>query len=440
MSTRDPDSPFLIRPASRRLRQGVDRASLVAEVAKLKASGHDYHTIAMELSPRIGKQLTADGVRKALSRAVSKPQHLWPSGHSSPSILHKPADHLGNGNPLQPNSDVPDESLLPQAACGTRAPRRIIILGPSSTSEAATVAMLSIVAHAALKADSLLRIDLDPVTSALNRWCGAQHLADDTTLNAEAATNLVSHAQRNGDVLIHLGPRSAGSARTLSSVKSLTSAAEQQGVQIVVIQALDIAHLDWERVAVEWLAKTDARATKVLFADEVKLEEMRFLATNFGVEVIPLPKIPQRLIQWMTKYRPINFSAALAEIESNAHLQIRDFYNITMTMFESERWIKLFGSVDPNYFEKTDHIKNIDLWCINRYWHLNPPTNARSAEDGFNNAFVDFCHSVRSMDEHEISIQTQKLIDAAKAYYAPTETRHDRGDDPGNEAPKAHLD
>ena len=313
-------------------------------------------------------------------------------------------------------------------------------MGPSSASEAATVAMLSVVAYAALKAGPLMRIDFDPVTSALSRWCGAQHQADDIAFKSDAAANLLSHALSNGDVLIHLGPKSAGSARALSCIKSLASAAEQQGVQILLIQALDIAQPDWERVVVDWLAKTDPRATKILFADQAKLEELRFLSTNFGVEVIPLPKIPQQIMQWMTKDRPINFSAALAEIELNAHLEIRDFYNINMTMFESERWIMLFGSVSPNNFEKTDYIKNRDLWCINRYWQLNPPTDARSTEDGFNNAFVDFCHSVRSMDEHEISIQTQKLIDAAKAYYAPTETRQHRGDDPGNEAPKAHLD
>jgi hypothetical protein len=439
MSTRDLDSPFLIRPAGRRLRQRVDRALLVAEVAELRASGHDYHAIAMELGPRIGKELTADGVRKAFSRAVSKSQHLWPLGNSKPSTLHKPADHLGNGDPLQPNSDVLDESLLLQAACGTCVRRRIIIMGPSSASEAATVAMLSVAAHAALKAGSLVRIDLDPVTNALSRWCGAQRQAEDMALNAEAAANLVSHAQRNGDVLIHLGPRSAGSARALSGVKSLASAAEQQGVQIVLTQALDIAQPDWERVVVDWLAKTDPRATKILFADQAKLEELRFLSTNFGVEVIPLPKIPQRIMQWMTKNRPINFSAAVAEIESNAYLEIRDFYNITMAMFESERWIRLFGSVSPNNFEKTDHIKNRDLWCINRYWQLNPTSDGRSTEDGFNSALVDLCHSVRSMDEHKISIQIQKLLDAINAYYAPTETRQDRGDDPGNEAPKAHL-
>jgi hypothetical protein len=299
--------------------------------------------------------------------------------------------------------------------------------------------MLSVAAHAALKAGSLVRIDLDPVTNALSRWCGAQRQAEDMALNAEAAANLVSHAQRNGDVLIHLGPRSAGSARALSGVKSLASAAEQQGVQIVLTQALDIAQPDWERVVVDWLAKTDPRATKILFADQAKLEELRFLSTNFGVEVIPLPKIPQRIMQWMTKNRPINFSAAVAEIESNAYLEIRDFYNITMAMFESERWIRLFGSVSPNNFEKTDHIKNRDLWCINRYWQLNPTSDGRSTEDGFNSALVDLCHSVRSMDEHKISIQIQKLLDAINAYYAPTETRQDRGDDPGNEAPKAHL-
>lgn len=438
------DAELLTSPARRGLGREVDGDRLAAAVGELRARGDAWEAIAEKLRAQFGTRLTADGLRKLYERRASKLERRTLFQDQKTSLRNWTIDRA-DGNKPQPNSDAFESSSKLAAArdaadSNLSEPPCIIIVGPGGGSEAEAIAMLLVAASASLRGTPLHKVDCDPVVRVLKDWAGADHELYDAHLSAASSRELVSWARDEGDVLLSLGPSSAGSAPIFAAVQSIVATAAHYGVTVVLVQALDSLQPGWRRASLDWLVRADKRAKKILFAEEEKVAELKSLSTDFDIDVVSLPKISSDSMTALRARKPIDFTDLIHKIEDQMHSDLLEFYNSAINVFESKEWSGSIGSIASKNVDKIDYIRNGMPSIINKYYQSNNIEPASELDKKLEDSLVNFFNAVRLMDDHKIAEKNSAFVDAAKKYYAHQSQSKEKGSDQKIEAPKSSID